>query len=135
MTSDQATVGAFLVVALGSLAASARWVWPRLARFFRSLDTMFETINGRPAELDRAGRVVSQPVPSLGVQISDLRQAVADQANQDARITAVEEAVTDLGKRVTAMESGHQIERIVTRAESAQAWKAVEAIATQPEDK
>ena len=122
MTSDQATVGAFAVAALGLLGASARWLIPRAARFFRALDRMFETINGRPAQIDKAGREESPAVPSLSVQLSDLRQAIADKSNLDRRVTVLEEWRS-------RVEGGQQIERIVGKVESAQAWKAIEAVA------
>lgn len=124
MTSDQATVGAFAVTALVAVAAGARWMLPRLARFFRSVDRMFETINGRPAEVDKAGRQVAASVPSLSVQLADLRSELGDRKLMDQRLTDVE-------GRVTALESGHQVERVVSKLESAQAWRAVEAIANQ----
>jgi DNA-binding transcriptional LysR family regulator len=125
MNSDQATVGAFVITALVATAAAARWLFPRLARFFRSLDRMFETINGRPAEVDKAGREVSPSVPSLSVQMADLKAEIGERKLMERRLTDVE-------GRVTALESGSQVERIVTKVESAQAWRAVEAIANQP---
>jgi DNA-binding transcriptional LysR family regulator len=127
MSADQAAVGAFIVTALVALAAASRWLIPRLARFFRSLDRMFETINGRPAEVDKAGRQVAPSVPSLSVQLADLRSELGDRKLLDRRLTDVE-------GRVTALESGHQVERVVSKLESAQAWAAVEAIANQPGD-
>jgi hypothetical protein len=122
ITADQAPIGAFIVTALVAIAAGARWLLPRLARFFRSLDRMFETINGRPAEVDRSGREVAPPVPSLSVQMADIKAELGERRLMEERLTNVE-------GRVTALESGHQVERVVSKLESAQAWAAVEAIA------
>lgn len=131
MTSDQATVGAFLVTAVVALAAALRWLLPRLARFFGSVTQTFETINGKAAVVDHSGREVEPPVPGVQVQLADIKAVVSDQSQQNTRLTAIEAEQVDHTHRLTRLEEAH-IERVVTRAESAQAWAAVEAIASQP---
>jgi hypothetical protein len=122
VTSDQATVGAFLLGALGLCGTAAVWLWPKVVRFFRALDRMFETINGRPAEIDKAQRQVRPAVPSLSVQLSDLRKAVADNTNLDDRMTHLE-------GRVDRLEEKAQLERITGHVAQAQAFKAIEEVA------
>lgn len=131
MTSDQATVGAFIVAALALLFGVAKWVWPKLASFFGSVNTTFETINGKPARHDRSGREVEPASPSIAAQIADLKSVVSDQAQQNKRITAVEAIAAEHGRRLDRIEDGAHFERIVTKVESATAWKAMEAIASQ----
>jgi hypothetical protein len=136
MTSDTATIGGFAIAALVAFAAALRWVWPRLLRFFRSIDAMFETINGRPAEMDRAGREQQPAIPSLSVQLTDLKNAVRDQATQNKRITAVEDLaaqqariLAEHGERLTAVESRNQIERSLGHVAQAKVFDAIGEVA------
>ena len=135
MTSDQATIGAFIVTALVALAALGRWVWPKIAGWFRAQEEMFGTINGRPEKVDRSGKTVEPAVPSLTYQLAELTRAVSDQAEQNTRISAVEQLAVEHGRRLDRLEGGAQFERMLTKAESMQAWRAVEAVAdsTPPE--
>lgn len=132
MNPEQAPIGTLIVAASVAGASAIVWLWPRLVRFFTSLERMFETINGRPAEIDKAGRESSPAIPSLSVQIADLKQAVSDQAEQNTRIAAMETTLAEHGKRLVALEDGAQLERLAARADSHQAFKAIEAIANQP---
>ena len=129
MSPDQATVGAFLVTALVALAAGARWTLPKMARFGKSMERVFENVNGRPAEFDRAGRQTKEAVPSLSAQIGDIRQAISDQTKQNERLTALETLTAAHAQRITALEQGHQIERITGHVAQAQAYKAIEEVA------
>lgn len=136
MTSDQATIGAFLLGALAAAASAAVWVWPRAARFFRALDRMFETINGRPAQVDRSGRQQKPAVPSLSVQLSDIQATIADQTSQNEQIAALrkgqaalETIVAEHGKRLNRLDSGHQAERIAGHVANAAAFSAIEEAA------
>lgn len=136
---DWATLTASLLVGLGALAGMLRYVVPRIGRFFSAMDRMFETINGRPAKLDKAGRVEEEAVPSLGVQLADLKTAISDQQLQNRRLTAIEETQAQHAKMLAAhaqhlerYDELSQVERIVTKAESHQALKTIEAVATNP---
>jgi hypothetical protein len=95
---------------------------------------MFETINGRPPEVDKSGREVREAVPSLSVQLADIKHTISDQAVQNKRLEALETTTADHGHRLTVIESANQLERVAGHIDSAQAWKAVEAIASQPGD-
>lgn len=133
MTGDQATLGGFIVAALVAAAAFLRWAWPPVKGFFGSLDDTFATINGRPARIDKAGREAEPAVPSLTVQLADLKSAVSDQAAQNARLAAIEVTQAEHGNRLDRIEAGGHLERIAGHIDSAQAWRAVEAL-TQDED-
>ena len=129
MTSDQATVGAFLVgclVAGGSLIA---WLFPKVRRFFGTVNRGLLELTGTPAEYDRAGREVKPAVPSLSAQISDIRQAQKVEAKQNERLAALETLTSDHSQRLTALESGHQIERSLGHVATAKTMDAIEAVA------
>lgn len=127
MTVEQATIGAFFVGALALCGAFARWVWPLIAGFFKALNTTFETINGKPAVMDRANREVEPAEPSLRVQLNDIKVTVSDQAAQNDRLASLE-------GRVDRLEDGSQLERLMARHESTSAFNAIEAIANHTEE-
>ena len=135
MTSDQATVGAFLVgclVAGGSLIA---WLFPKVRRFFGTVNRGLLELTGTPAEYDRAGREVKPAVPSLSAQIADIRQAQKVEATQNERLTALESTSAEHGQRLTALEQTHQMERALGHVAAAKTFDAIEAVArkSQPE--
>lgn len=129
--------GAALVAILG---AFLRWAWPPMRDFFGGIAGAIDNVNGRAAKYDKAHREVKPAVPSLTVQLADLtrgltdvRDTIRDQAEQNRRITALEElratdsqALADLGQRVTAVEHLHQVERITGNVAQA---KVIDAIA------
>lgn len=113
--------GTGLVVILGGAIAVVRWARPRWRRFTSKVEQLFESVNGRPAIVDKAtGRVIDPPVPSLGIRLESLEGAVRDRAELDGRVTAVETLVGVLGGRVSALERA--------------TGRAMEAIASQPVD-
>jgi hypothetical protein len=110
-----------------------RLVWPGVHAFFSGLAGAIDNVNGRPAKKDKAGFEVKPALPSLGVQLSQLtsglaevRDTVKDQAEQNRRITTVEESIVDLERRVTDVEHLHQVERITSNVAQG---KVVDAIA------
>lgn len=135
MTADQATVGAFLVGALVAATTVCVWLAPRVLRFFRSIDRMFETINGRPAEMDRAGRKTQEAVPSLSAQLADIKHTISDQSVQNDRISALETTTADHGQRLTALEQTSQMERALGHVATAKTMDAIEAVAHKADEK
>ena len=129
MTSDQATVGAFLVGCLVAGGSLLVWLFPKVRTFFRAMAQMFETINGSPAQIDRAGREQKPEVPSLSVQLGDIKQAISDQTEQNERLTALETLTSDHGQRLTALEQTHQMERALGHVAAAKTFDAIEAVA------
>jgi hypothetical protein len=69
------------------------------------------------------------------LQMTTLTEAVATLADNDGRLTSLELWRADVDRWRGMVDAG-AVERVVTRAESAAAWRAVEAVAngTPPED-
>lgn len=127
MTSDQATVGAFLLGCLVAGGSLLVWLFPKVRTFFRAMSQMFETINGSPAQIDRAGREQKAEVPSLSVQLGDIKKSISDQTEQNERLTALETLTSDHGQRLTALEQTSQLERTMGHLATAKTMDAIEA--------
>jgi hypothetical protein len=127
-----ATVIAILTATFGFF----RWVRPRVKQAASDIQAGRDALIGRDAIYDSiTGKELVPALPGIGVrmstneaQLSDLVGAVSKLADNDHRLTEVEE-------RVKRLEAG-VVERVVTKAESLQAWRAVEAVAngTPPDD-
>lgn len=137
MDLTQVFIGGAALIAI--LEGARRWVWPGIRDFFSGLVGAIENVNGRPEKRDKANRVVAEAVPSLGVQLGDLRQAISDQSEQNRRITALEEQraadaqiAAEHGQRLTALESRHQMERALGHVASAAAFDAIGKVAERP---
>lgn len=138
MDLTQLLIGGGALVAI--LEGGRRWVWPGLRDFFSGLAGAIDNVNGRAARYDKAGRETKPAVPSLSVQLSDLRDAIADQTEQNRRITALEEQHAsdsqiwaEHGQRLTALEAGHQVERSLGHVAQAKTMDAIEAVARKAE--
>ena len=134
MDLTQVLIGGAALFAI--LEGARRWVWPGIRDFFNGLVGAIENVNGRPEKRDKANRVVAEAVPSLGVQLGDLRKAISDQTEQNRRLTALEEQhaadaqiVAEHGQRLTALESRHQMERALGHVASAAAFDAIGEVA------
>lgn len=115
--------GAALVVILGALVAAVRWARPRWQRFTSKVDAGFESIVGRDAIVNPAdGRVISPAVPGIGVRMTNVEDAVA-------LLVANQNRLDDHDRRIVRLEEA-TIERIVNRADSALAWGAIAAAAS-----
>ena len=115
----------YAVGGLGGLVVFVKWIWPPIRDFFGGLKGAIENVNGRPAKYDKAQREVKPAVPSLSVQLADLHKAVSDQTEQNRRITDVEALVVEHGQRLTAIETGHQIERSLGHVAQAATFDAM----------
>ena len=129
MTSDQATVGAFLMGCLVAGASLIAWLFPKIRRFFGTVNRGLLELTGTPAEYDRAGREVKPAVPSLSAQIADIRQAQKVEATQNERLAALETLTSDHGQRLTALESSASMERALGHVAQAKTFDAIEAVA------
>jgi hypothetical protein len=99
-----------------------------------------DTLVGRPPIVDPVSKKVIAPaLPSLGERLEvhqteingSLRDIVAlleSQQAQDRRLNDHEDRLGEHGGRIRTLEEA-AVERIVTKAESASAWRAVEAVA------
>lgn len=93
-----------------------------------------DALIGRPPVLDSiTGKEISPALPGIGQRMATQEQQMADMASSVAQIA---ETQAELARvhitleahegRLTALERG-AVERVVTRAESAAAWRAMEA--------
>lgn len=118
------------VLTLAGLAFTfARWMRPKLKQAASDIRAGRDALVGRDAIRDSiTGKELFPALPGIGVRmatteasLSQLTTAVAKLVDNDARLTDVEH-------RTKALEDA-MVERVVTRAESAAAWRAVEAVA------
>lgn len=112
-----------------ALLAWWRWARPRLKRWNWERQAKNDVLIGRPAVLDSiTGKELAPPLPGVGVRMDLLTETVAKLADTHLRIENHEE-------RIKVLEEA-TVERVVTRAESAQAYRAIEAAinATPDED-
>lgn len=125
-----------IAVVLGSLGipGAIAWLvhklWPRMrAKRERERAKDFAILGG-PIRDPLSGKVLAVQPPlgqwmsGIKDDISNLSTIVARQAEQNDRISANTADVSELKVRVKTLEED-RTERIVTRAESAQMWRAV----------
>jgi hypothetical protein len=109
-------------IALVSAVAGGwfKWVSPKFRRASAEVTEIRDNILGRPAiKNEITGKVIAEAVPSLGTQIAGLGDAVRE-------LTKSHKRLDDLEDRVEKLEEA-AVERVVTRAESAAAFRAIEA--------
>lgn len=119
-----------LIVTL--LAGWVKWARPRLTEHLRRERAKDDAILGRPPVLDSiTGKELAPAVPALGVRLSNIEGVIVRLAESDAerkiiitQLTRHDRQIENLDARITRVEEG-QLERIVTKAESAQMWRAV----------
>lgn len=130
----------FLTIALtsigivGGLAGWVRWGRPRAQKAWRTVVAAFATLAGTEEVRHKITNEVIVPAqPGVGVQIANLTAAHIELAEvvkklveQQAHTEALQAGQHDHEKRIVVLEQA-QVERIVTKAESAAAWRAVEA--------
>jgi hypothetical protein len=112
---------------LGIVIGWLRWVRPRLRHLFDQIGAVRDSILGREAVTDSiTGAELAPALPGVGVRLAEqekhlgiLSEAVATIAQSHARLE-------DHEGRIVALEAA-AVERVVTRAESAAAWAAMEA--------
>lgn len=138
-------VAAGLVVIMGGLFGWLRLVRPRVHKGLSVWVAIRDSLIGRPAKHDSiTGRLVQDALPSLGVRMESMERTAAEtnetlkhvvelvrsQQQQDQRLAAHESALAEHAHRLQQLEDS-TIERIANKAESAQAWKAIAAVAHQ----
>lgn len=130
--TDWAVTVTALAAAAGVLFTFIRWARPR----FRKLDAALEVLlgtNGSPAD-PITGAPAREPVLGIGARMSNVEGLLARHIENTERITRLEQRADDHDTAIELLRNG-AIERIVTRAESTEAWRAVQAVAGQaPED-
>lgn len=111
------------VVAVGVLGGAwLKYGRPKWRRFTSKLDAGFESIVGRDAIIDKAsGREKAPAVPGIGVRMASVEDSLAILVSSQKRLD-------DHDHRIGKLEEA-AVERIVTRADSALAWRAIRAVA------
>ena len=116
------TVGGIAI--LGTLFAWLRWVAPQLKQWQWERRAKNDVLIGRPASLNRITGEHIPALPGVADKIETLAEAVHELVS--GRIENHEE-------RLQALEAA-AVERVVTKAESAAAFRAMEAIARGPDE-
>lgn len=144
-TLSKALIG---VMTLGAMMFGFfRWVHPGWRTLMSDARAGRDALVGRDAVYDSiTGKELSPALPGIGVRQDRTETAVAlltDAVAQLARTTLrlddldlrVRHIEDDHGSRLRVLEEAH-VERVITRAESAAAWQAVEAVAkaTPPDE-
>jgi hypothetical protein len=152
-----ATLGAGCVVILGGIASYVKWMRPFLSAAKADIISGRDALLGRDAIHDTiTGREISPALPGMGIrmdtnetqmslvvdavaQIAPALAKIADtqkwQEHADQVLAAHQEQIGGLQKQVTAnareiadLRHGY-VERIVSRADSEAAFRAIEAVA------
>ena len=118
-----------ILALLGAIAVWVKRVRPRFRRWGKQWRMARDSIVGRDPIVDSITGVEKSPaLPGIGVrmattetQLGTLTEAVAKIADSHARLENHE-------GRLNALEAA-AVERIVTKADSVAAWRAVEAVA------
>lgn len=130
-----AEIGTGLVAvaaAIGALALLGKyalkgWRWQRA--FSRKAAAIGDAILGRDAVVDSiTGKEIAPPLPGMGVRMAHQEQQMEAITVAVTKLASQQEYLVDHERRIKALED-QAVERVVTRAESAAAWRAVEAVA------
>jgi hypothetical protein len=137
----KALIGALTLC--GIVAGFFRWVRPGMKQVASDVRAGRDALVGRDEIKDSiTGRVLVPALPGIGVRmastennLTELTVAVAKLADNDQRTTELEHWRAEV-EQWRASVDAQTVERVVTRAESAAAWRAVEAVAngTPPDD-
>lgn len=135
-----------LIVGIGSamafVGAWLAWLRPRLRKTRADGVAIRDAILGRDPVVDSiTGKELAPALPGIGqrmahqeTQMSEMTRAVTQLAETHAQMAEVRAEVHGLSGRVKKLEEA-AVERVVTRAESAAAWRAMEAAAlAKPDD-
>ena len=126
-----------LSAAAAVLAGVWRWVRPKWRAGKADMRAIRDTLVGREATKDSiTGEEIRPAIPGIGARMSHQEQqgarmeqqmgiltnAVADMASNQARLD-------DHERRLAAIEQGHLVERLASKAENIHLYDALEAIA------
>ena len=144
LTTINAVTGALiaLLTLMGILVGYLRWIRPRWRKFRGDVTGVRDALLGRDPVVDSiTGREVQPALPGMGVrmdlqerQMEMMQVAVTKLVDQQKAIVHLEDRVTGVESRVKALEDA-AVERVVTRAESVAAWRAMEAAASSGQDR
>lgn len=101
-----------------------RWGRPRWKRFWWRLDGTLDAINGREEYVDSASGTTVPALPPLTTRVALIETAIVEFRHNTALYTELAKRVDVHDHEIRALKEA-QVERLVTRAESAQMWRAV----------
>lgn len=136
----QKTLAALAVIA-GVFLGFLRWVRPKLQRVGSEARAGLDALVGREEIRDSiTGKVLVPALPGIGVrmdtnehELREQRAALTTLAEAVGKIADNQGQLTDHERRLKVLEEAH-VERVVTKVESAQAWRAMEAVARSTPD-
>lgn len=136
MLDNTQTVVAITGSGIAILAALGGWlkyIRPKLKKKTNAVWGAVETLAGRDAIVNRAtGRVMVPAVPGIGIRMENL-ETKTDELTSVVKSLAKTHAVLDNHEqRIQRLEEA-AVERVVTKAESAAAWRAIASIAHEPD--
>lgn len=130
-----------IVLGLLTLAALTRKGWRKIRRAIKKGNDVVDTLVGRDAIYHpESGKELEPASPGIGARMVRLEDAFLTLVSQEDRISTVEHNQLAQGRRIDTHDDeiaelkAQSVERVVTRAESAAAWRAVEAIASTAPD-
>ena len=118
-TQTLAAIAVAAVTLVVSLYAFVRWLRPRWALAMWKRRAKDDFLVGRPATVNRITGEITPPLPSAAERMDHLADLVASSLDNRERLDNHE-------GRIKKLEDA-AVERVVTRAESAQAFRAMEA--------
>ena len=123
-----------LATLLGVLVGWFRLVRPRILRGRSEVTAIHDSILGRDAIVDSiTGREIEPALPGVGVRLAATEEHLGVLAQAVATIAESHVRLEDHEQRLTRLEEA-SVERIVSRAESAAGWRAMEeAIKAEPD--
>ena len=138
VTADVVALAVSVAALIGVAVTWLRWVRPRIRRFFRQTTAVRDAILGREPIVDSiTGKEIEPALPGLGVRMATTEQNVQAIAEGLAKIAEAQVNQQHLEERVDRLEQDHdrrlkaledaRLERVVARAESANAWRAIAA--------
>ena len=131
-----------LIAIIGAVLGWLKWLRPKIRRGKAEVVAVRDAILGRDAISDSiTGREIEPPLPGVGVRVAHVEESQRETSRQIesiavaiTKLASQQEAIEDHEARIEQLEKA-AVERIVTKQESAQAWRAMEAAANaQPDD-
>lgn len=127
------------VVLLGAVVGALALLWTKVGRKawvgYRTArakaTAVGDAILGRDAVVDTiTGKEIAPALPGIGVRMANQEQQMEAITVAVTRLASHQETLIDHEGRLKALEEA-SIERVVTKAESAAAFRAIEAVAQQ----
>ena len=133
-TNGMITLTLGFVALAGVVLGWLRWVRPKIHRGRKEVVAVRDAILGREAITDSVtGKEIAPALPGMGVRMAHQESQMALLTDAVAKIADSHGRLESLEDRVKALEEA-SVERIVTRAESAQAWRAIAAVHESDDD-